>query len=193
MKNIRMVVLAFVVLLTLNCSKEDVNSQAFNYSLIDTDSGARFTLIYPDGKEEKIRGTTVFGSFNEQLLDGDYSKSFHGAADDIRFQFRFAIPKDIAAADVIEGTHQLRSQRLRLEQTGNLGILETEFWLGTTATDDEFDGLVNVIGSVNYEQNITTDERTLDIVVEIEGSVMNRAGQKVIIEGLFWKAKDDNL
>ena len=193
MKIIKMVVLAFTVLLTLNCSKEDTNSQAFIYSFIDADRGAKFTLTYPDGKEEKINGTTVFGSFNEQLLDGDYSKSFHGNADDIRFQFRFSIPKDIAAADVIEGTHQLRSQRLRLEQTGNLGMLETEFWLGTSATDDEFDGLTNVIGSVNYEQNITTDERTLDIVVEIEGSAMNRARQKVIIEGFFWKAKDDNL
>ncbi len=127
------------------------------------------------------------------MLNGDYYKSFNARADGIRFDFRFNIPEDTKSADVIEGTHQLRSQRLRLEQTGNLGKLETEFWLGTANSDDEFDGFVNALGKATYHQKIITNDDVLDIVVEVEGSVVNREGQTIKIEGLFWKAKDDDI
>lgn len=193
MKKAKIVLMLVSALLLLNCNKEDNTFQVTAFSQIDTDQGSRFTLTYSDGTERKIKGNKVFGSFNNQLLDGDYSKSFNSTAESVRFDFRFSIPKDIKSADVIDATHQLRGQRLKLQQTGNLGKLETEFWLGTSRADDEFDGLVNATGTAKYHQNISANDIIIEIAVEVECTVVNRDGQTVKIKGIFWKAKDDNI
>ena len=196
MKNsISTTIVIFCLLLITACSTDDDTQiqGSFGISQIDSDRGFNFTLTYPDGREVKERGTSVFGSFNNQLLDGDYSKSLNGSANDFRFDFKFSIPKDVSSADVIEGTHQLRESRLRLEQTGNLGALQTEFWLGTADQDDEFNALTNVKGSAKYSQNVAAIGDRIAIAVEIDGTVTNRIGETVKIVGIFWKAKDDNI
>lgn len=193
MNKIKLVVMFIAAVCLTNCSKEDTNFQVTGVSQIDSDQGSRFTFTYPDGTERKVSGSTVFGSFNGQLLDRDYYKSFHGSAAGQRFDFRFSIPKNTQAADVIEGLHQLRSQRLTLQRTGNLGKLETEFWLGTTNEEDEFNGLVNAVGTATYQQNIKANDQIIKIVVEVDVEVVNREGQTVKIKGIFWKAKDDDI
>lgn len=189
------IILTVLCIITLSaCGKDDVSdTQITGFSQIDTDKGFRFTLTYPDGKEKKVNGSSTFGSFNGQLLDGDYYKSFHGGSDDVRFDFRFSVPEDIQILDVIEGTHQLRGQRLLLQQTGNLGALQTEFSLGTSNPNNEFDGLINMTGSATYHQNIAAIGERIAIAVEIEGNIVNREGQNLKITGLFWKAKDDDI
>ena len=195
MKNSVMTTIVILCLMIVSaCSNDDDNqSEVDGVSQIDSDQGFNFTLTYPDGREIRKTGRPVFGSFNNQLLDGDYSKSLNGGAEGFRFYFKFSLPKDVQSGDVIEGTHQLRDSRLRLEQTGNLGALQTEFWLGTADVDDEFDGLKNATGTVKYQQDITAIDERIAIAVEIDVSVINRQGEIVKIIGTFWKAKDDNI
>lgn len=193
-KHIRIALATLCLLIWIGCDKEEENvSQIDGVSLIDTDEGFKFTLTYPDGTERKVKGTKVFGTSNGYLLDGDYYKHLSGGSNEISFDFRFSVPKTIQILNVIEGNHQLRSQRLRLEQTGNLGALQTEFWLGTTEQEDEFDGYTNVTGTARYQQNIAAIGDRIAIAVEIEGSVVDRAGETVLISGIFWKAKDDDI
>ncbi len=190
----RIVVILLAIIVFSSCNKDDENSaQISGVSLIDTDQGFDFTLVYPDGKEKKVKSGSIFGTFNGQLLDGDYYKSMRGGASGFKFDFRFSIPKDVNASDVIENSHQLRSQRLKLEQTGNLSELQTEFWLGTSDENDEFDAFTNVTGSAKYQQNVAAIGERIAIAVEINGSVINRKGENVKITGIFWKAKDDDI
>lgn len=88
-------------------------------------------------------------------------------ASSFRFDFRFGIPKDVKVVDVIENAHQLRRQRLRLEQTFGLGELQAEFRLGTSDENDEFDAFKNVISSAKYQQDVAAIGDYIAIAVEM--------------------------
>lgn len=179
--------IAFMALAITACSKDEEPTQGFGVVNPETAQGIKLTLTYPDSSDKNVSGDRVFGWNNGQLLNGNYYKHLRGGGEEVTFDFRLSIPEDVNSAAIIEDVHDLRSTRLKLEQTQSLEDVEVEFWLGSLDEEDEFDALVNVRGTVE----IRIGWQGYDVMAEIDGEVVNRDGELVRVNGNFWKEKAD--
>lgn len=179
---------ALCLLLTISCDKNEENfSESFGVLVNGTSQGFDFKLTYPDGAAKDFKNNTVFGWLDGFLLDSDYYKAMRGGSNGTSFDFRMNFPKDRTWTEMIEGEHDLRNQRLRLEQTGSLGNVQAEFWLSSSGDMEEFDPFTNVIGNIFVRLNESIADEIYGVVIEVNGSFTNEFGEKVRIEGVFWK------
>lgn len=179
----------FLLVMTLvACTTDDEPEQRdlSGIGFIVTDDGFNFKLTYPDGTVVTEKSSSVFGVFFNSLLDSDYSIGLHGGNDNLRFDFKYSIPKTVSWENEINGQHTLRTQRLTLQQTGNLQKLETEFWFDSR-DDNEFDPYTNATGTITTKSDVLVDNVSIGIVVEVDAFIVNKDGERIKIEGLFWK------
>lgn len=129
MKKLKNVLLFLLVIPSAACNKDDEPQQpdVSGLGCIVTDEGFNFKFTYRDGTVVTEKSSSVSGVFYNALLDSDYSLGRNGGKENVRFGFQYCILKTISWEDEINGQHNLRSQRLTLQQTGELQKLETEF------------------------------------------------------------------
>jgi len=73
-----------------------------------------------------------------------------------------------------------------------LGQLQTEFWLDSNGDNDEFDPFTNATGTVTTKLDVSVNNESIGIVLEVDAFVVNDEGQRVKVEGILWK-KDASI
>jgi len=176
----------FATFFTIACSD---NPTSGGFGFITGPEGSDITLEYPDGNTENIGSDRVFGWANGALLGGNYFRQLRVVTEEGTLAFRLSFPNDISPdKSAISKTHELRSTRLLLENSGNISEVTAELWF---QSGDQFDGLTNAIGTVTIEQNISNDGQEYDVTGEINAEIINELGQDVKITGNFWKQDAD--
>lgn len=175
-----------VMCFTTACSD---NSTSVSFAFITGPEGSDITLEYPDGTSENIGRDRVFGWNSGAHLNSNYFRQLRIVTDEGTLAFRMNFPSDVSPDNsVISQTHELRTTRLLLENTGNLSNVSTELYFQSS---DQFDGLTNASGTVKIEQDISKDGEVYDVTGEINAIIINEQGQNVKITGNFWKQDAD--
>lgn len=147
------------------------------------DEGSNFTLRRPDGSDEEIGGEVLFGWNNGQLLNGDYYKQIRIGTTIGAMALRMSFPGDAPPDGLIEGLHELRPNRLRLENTGDLDERQVEIYFGNS--DPPFDSLTNATGTVEIFLDVDSGISIYDIVGEVNLTLIGDGGTHTIT-GFFW-------
>lgn len=147
------------------------------------DEGSDLTLSRPDGSEEEIGFNVLFGWLNGQHLNFDYYKQLRIGTTLGTMDLRMSFPGDASPDGLIEGLHELRPNRLRLEQTGDLEELQVEIYFQNS--DPPFDPLTNAMGTVEIFLDVDNGISIYDIAGEVNLTLSGDGGVYTIT-GFFW-------
>lgn len=171
-------------MLTWGCSDDDGGGGGpGDFAFVRGDEGSDLTLRRPDGTEESIDGSVIFGWNNGQLLDGNYYKQLRIGTDIGSMDLRMSFPGDAPPTGLIEGVHELRDSRLLLEDTRVIEEVQVELFF--QSSDPPFDGLTNATGTVEISLDVDTPLAVYDIAGEIDANISGVGGDYAI-NGHFW-------
>lgn len=147
------------------------------------EEGSELTLLRPDGSDEQIGLDVLFGWNNGQLLNGNYYKQLRIGTTLGTMDLRMSFPGDAPPDGLIEGLHELRPNRLRLEDTGDLEERQVEIYFQNS--DPPFDPLTNASGTVEIFLDVDNGISVYDIAGEVDLTLVGDGGVYTIT-GFFW-------
>jgi hypothetical protein len=138
------------------------------------EEGSSLTLRQPDGSEDQIGSEVLLGWINGGYLDGDYFKQLRIGTALGTMELWMNFPSTGPPTGLIEGVHQLRPNRLLLENSGDLEDVEVEIFF--QRSDPPFDPLTNARGTVEIRENVSAAEETYSIAGEMEIDILGTDG-----------------
>lgn len=153
------------------------------FGFIRGEEGSDLTLRRPDSTEEDIGFNVLFGWNNGQLLNGDYYKQLRIGTTLGTMELRMSFPGSAPPTGLIEGVQELRPNRLRLEDTGDLEEVQVEIYF--QSSDPPFAGLTNARGTVEIFLDADNGISVYDIAGEMDLDIMGTDGPYQI-NGYFW-------
>lgn len=161
--------------------KDDPTPQVnLAYSSISGTEGSSFEFT-ENGEKSTHTGTLVIGWEGGSLLNLNYFRQLRFSNNGNSFALRFNIPNGTVFTDFIEGTHELYSTPVLLQNTQNLDQVLAEFLVNSSSP--AIDG--NATGTVTIERDVTIGTEVYSLVATLETEFYNQ-GNPVKVEGIIW-------